>query len=299
MKIFMKKYGIKLAIISGISLIGTYIWFVIPAGIFPAGDIRKEDWLAFWGSFLSFCGTIVLGVVAVWQNEKVHELNRRLFEAEAVKSRAYVSVYSYKIFSNYAQYESYLSDNVLAFYTDTSISAIKGATPKNKYGDKRIRCIEFSLLGDMPALEMRIETTIKYYKKIMRGNEDRYNSILHQLNDIDDESELKLELVCVPVFSNTKRYLQLIPFKQYYVGCVDSININYRTLTNEKIKYEYRLLNFLEISKDEAVEALVSEKYFNVTNSEEKRLFDEIKYTSCRFQTNRKSVHDEENESRQ
>lgn len=56
----------------------SYIWFAMIKGIFPAGDnLQKGDWLSFWGSFLSFAGSLILGIIAVWQNNRANELNER------------------------------------------------------------------------------------------------------------------------------------------------------------------------------------------------------------------------------
>lgn len=43
-------------------------------------SLEKSDWLSFWGSFLSYLGTIILGLIALWQNYKLSEVNKRLVE---------------------------------------------------------------------------------------------------------------------------------------------------------------------------------------------------------------------------
>lgn len=43
---------------------------------------EAKDVLAFYGSFLSFVGTVVLGAVAIFQNKKANETNERLMELE-------------------------------------------------------------------------------------------------------------------------------------------------------------------------------------------------------------------------
>lgn len=39
---------------------------------------EAKDVLAFYGSFLSFLGTVVLGILALWQNKKANEINKKL-----------------------------------------------------------------------------------------------------------------------------------------------------------------------------------------------------------------------------
>lgn len=77
MKDFIKKYGTKISIALICLFVATYLWFIFRGGL-PAGDgLEKGDWLAFWGSFLSFSGSVVLGAVSVWQNTQANETNRK------------------------------------------------------------------------------------------------------------------------------------------------------------------------------------------------------------------------------
>ena len=51
------------------------------------------DVLSFYGSFLSFAGTVILGLVAVWQNNKASELNIKL---QRLQQAQYISMVSIK-----------------------------------------------------------------------------------------------------------------------------------------------------------------------------------------------------------
>lgn len=48
-------------------------------------DYSAGEVLGFWGSFLAFIGTFVLGAIALWQNKKVNDINERLLEIEEAK----------------------------------------------------------------------------------------------------------------------------------------------------------------------------------------------------------------------
>ena len=48
-----------------------------------------SDVLSFYGSFISFIGTVILGLVAVWQNNKAHKLNVQL---QKLQQAQYVSM---------------------------------------------------------------------------------------------------------------------------------------------------------------------------------------------------------------
>lgn len=48
-------------------------WRLLPAG----ENLGKSDWLAFWGSFVGFAGSLILGMVAIFQNIKQREDNEK------------------------------------------------------------------------------------------------------------------------------------------------------------------------------------------------------------------------------
>lgn len=51
------------------------------------------DVLSFYGSFLSFIGSIILGIVAIWQNNKAYKLNEQL---QKLQQAEYISMVSVK-----------------------------------------------------------------------------------------------------------------------------------------------------------------------------------------------------------
>lgn len=80
-------------------LIATYIWFLMPCGLPVGKELEKADWLSFWGSFVSFSGTITLGIVAWKQTqnanqiaEEAQQLSKKTLEWEFEKSYPYVMV---------------------------------------------------------------------------------------------------------------------------------------------------------------------------------------------------------------
>ena len=53
---------------------------------------EAADVLSFYGSFLSFAGTVVLGAIAIWQNNKAHKLNEHLQKLQQAEYISMVSV---------------------------------------------------------------------------------------------------------------------------------------------------------------------------------------------------------------
>lgn len=52
------------------------------------------DVLSFYGSVLSFLGTVILGAIAVWQNKNANEINKKLLDKELNESCSFATVLS-------------------------------------------------------------------------------------------------------------------------------------------------------------------------------------------------------------
>lgn len=93
-KEFLLRHSVCCAIVGCLFLLGlTYIWFAfgIPRVGFvaPVGEgLQKGDWLGFWGGYLSFVGTTILGIVAVWQNNRANQTNENaILENRAINQQ--------------------------------------------------------------------------------------------------------------------------------------------------------------------------------------------------------------------
>lgn len=53
---------------------------------------EAKDALAFYGSLLAAIGTIALGIVAIWQNEKANDINQRLLKIEELKAVPFLHI---------------------------------------------------------------------------------------------------------------------------------------------------------------------------------------------------------------
>ena len=76
MKDYLKKYWPVLVAIPVLFIV-TYACFA-GKGVIPAGSkMEKSDWLAFWGGYLSFAGSLILGTIAIWQNDRANDANKK------------------------------------------------------------------------------------------------------------------------------------------------------------------------------------------------------------------------------
>jgi len=55
-----------------------WFWFIIDGPIPVGKTLTKGDWLLFFGSFLSFAGTILLGIIALKMNKKMVQINENM-----------------------------------------------------------------------------------------------------------------------------------------------------------------------------------------------------------------------------
>lgn len=91
MKEFCKQYRWWLLGLFFVPLLIIYPWFMIDGSV-PSGNVDPSDWLAFWGGFLGFYGTVVLGLVAVWQNKQAQTVNERLLAIEEASQKQNYSI---------------------------------------------------------------------------------------------------------------------------------------------------------------------------------------------------------------
>jgi len=95
---FTRRGFIVVAIITFVIIAATWLFFAFK-GIIPAdytGDLTKANWLGFWGSVLGFAGTVYLGSLALLQNKRLDDANRKLakINAETVRNNLVTNGYS-------------------------------------------------------------------------------------------------------------------------------------------------------------------------------------------------------------
>lgn len=101
-------------------LIAFIISLVIPVVINEAYKVGKgyitlwnaADVLAFYGEYLSFVGTVVLGMVAIYQNKKAHQLNEQMQKLQQAQFVSMVSVKSLEINKRSAKYPNFMNQNM-------------------------------------------------------------------------------------------------------------------------------------------------------------------------------------------
>lgn len=70
------------------------------------------DVLSFYGSYLTFIGTVVLGIVAIYQNKKAHQLNEQLQKLQQAQFISIVSISNLEISKQSVKHPNYLNTHM-------------------------------------------------------------------------------------------------------------------------------------------------------------------------------------------
>lgn len=143
-----------------ITLLIPIIFFGIPFNFIPTKQgIEPSDWLEFLGGFFSFIGTLFLGVVAIYQNEKLLDINKGLQNLE----RERFNYEKQMMFSYLGQHNFEYFNDSKAHYNGEHLGLIinfpEGGI-KHKEGDdyKELPILKFDLncISDTPIQHIHI-----------------------------------------------------------------------------------------------------------------------------------------------
>lgn len=70
------------------------------------------DVLSFYGSYLTFIGTVILGVVAVYQNKKAHQLNEQIQRLQQAQYISMVSVDKVELSKQSVKYPNFMNTDM-------------------------------------------------------------------------------------------------------------------------------------------------------------------------------------------
>ena len=77
---FWSKYKTHIIVLVAASVIVYILIYLVfrGNGIFPVGaNLEKSDWLSFLGAYLSFIGTVIVSMIAIFQSRYYSELNEK------------------------------------------------------------------------------------------------------------------------------------------------------------------------------------------------------------------------------
>ncbi len=95
--------------------------YPIPKTFKTRDDVEPKEWLSFWANFLTFIGTVTLGLVTVIQSNYANKTNKRLVEFENNKMRPYVKIIKENFIMAISKDTLSLSDNFQRIKGDSSL----------------------------------------------------------------------------------------------------------------------------------------------------------------------------------
>lgn len=162
-KRWYKKWWVYLLIIFVLGVLISIPFYINYVYLEKANDnnitFTASDILSFYGSLLSFLGTVVLGVVALIQNEKIREFSIKTFEMEhryMKRPSLILDQVELEVDNCYAvTYENYKS---LRFQVENSVWKIELTTHNDSDPDAELYFIlTLRNIGDGPAQTINVE----------------------------------------------------------------------------------------------------------------------------------------------
>jgi len=203
---------------------------------------QPADTLAFYGTYLSFIGTVVLGVVAVYQNKKAQDLNEQLQKLQQAQYISMVSAKRVMLETRSSTTPNYLNIQMPDINVINLIS--DDFTTNNCYHID----VEFQNDSEYPIVQMQVHP----------GEHSNGNGQLYGMKNLVDQAIYiaKGESVCyryiIPceVFEKTQQYcLQLsITFINVFDYATPAkLCIPDLQNKNHRNEYQYRLLKFVDV----------------------------------------------------
>lgn len=238
-------------------------------------DVQPKDWLLFWGSFLSFIGSMSLGMVSLIQNDRLNKKNQKLEEykfaqenCSIIRQRDLARIRLYEITEevikdmrfynsnrldtvNFAQWNSEIP-NMCEHIANNKDNYICLATDIYFINDRKTRAdsflidyFAFGIYADYDGLPQKQKEVNIFLHGIDIGDEKKKGSILDAFRYEEREIIEK---------NNTEEYFK-IQFNLY----LDKKHYEWVFKTNFGIEFNYRMTveNGLDICTDFIVRSRV------------------------------------------
>ncbi len=204
---------------------------------------NASDILSFYGSFLSFIATLILGLIAVYQNKKLHDMNNQLEKLEEIQ---YISMVTIK--KIYCCSRSYEDQKFTNFDINMDNLEIIDLSSDDKSIDAYIIDVEILNESQYPIVEIEIHPG---ERGSAAGLFYRMKPYINQSIYIGKEDKVYLRFI-IP----KSEYFKISETKDMQLS-LDFINIfNYRTSTSLFIydmdkkyhaNYKFRLSKFIDV----------------------------------------------------
>lgn len=226
------------------------ISLAIPFGINEAYKVGEgyitlwgaPDVLAFYGAYISFIGTVVLGVIAVEQNKKAHRLNEQMQKLQQAQFVSMVSVKRLEIDKRSSKYPNYVNTNM----REIEVLNCTGSGVKSDY------CyhidVEFANSSPYPIVQINAQA----------GSRNNSNYLLWGMTNFTEkaiyipEQGTKAIRFIIPSVVFEKLDSHKISLSLKFTNVFDyatfaTIHIDDLENTNRRNEYQFRLAKFTDV----------------------------------------------------
>lgn len=200
------------------------------------------DVLSFYGSYLSFVGTLVLGVVAIFQNIKVHQLNEQLLKLQQAEFIPIVSIKHLEISTCSSSTPKYRNPN-MAELELVDLTADNFESLQNYHID-----IEFVNESEYPIVEIVAHGgPHKTVNGILLGLKQNLNRTIYIAPHGKAQFRFIIPCQMFDVYQKYGFVLTLYFVNIFDYGLISSIHLNDLRNPGKRNEYFYRLAKFTDI----------------------------------------------------
>lgn len=201
-----------------------------------------SDVLSFYGSYLSFFGTVILGIVAVYQNKMAYQLNEQLQKLQQAQFTSMVSIKQLEISKQSAKNPSYRNPRM----TDVQILDLTAEdfdTTQSYHID-----IEFENQSDYPIVQIIANGGSRKNSNCMLWGMVRYRESAVYI-PAHGKSQFRLIVPC-EIFEAMHQYQCSFSFNFINIfdyGTLATVHLPDLSNVGKKNEYTYRLAKFTDI----------------------------------------------------
>lgn len=203
---------------------------------------QPADTLAFYGSYLSFIGTVVLGAVAVYQNKKAQDLNVQLHKLQQAQYISMVSATKVMIETRSSSTPDFLNAQTRDINVINLIA--EGFTTRNCYHIY----VEFKNDSEYPIVQMQVHPGER-----TNGNCQLYgikNYVDQAVYIAKGESACYRYIVPCEIFEKTQRYgirISITFINVFDYATPAALYIPDLQNENHRNEYQYRLSKYIDV----------------------------------------------------
>jgi hypothetical protein len=182
-------------IINNIILSSNELFLLGKTSNFSAQDLYNKEWFNFFGNYLSFLGTVILGIAAFWQNERIRKLENRLINEQQSKEKQNKAIDFTFLFTNEVLPKINKLDKVVGKFGIENLGKIQF-----EYSEHNVFPYKLISITDGNTLDRNVKKQITDFFNIL----EPFSIII--INDLVDQSIIK-STISGPIVDAIEKYM--------------------------------------------------------------------------------------------